>query len=281
MLAPLVTQQHYSAPLLRNEQEDKPQKLNIRRMQIASSGCSVESTLRSCAEELPPDRHPDYMPAQMLTHAPLLRVACFRHGESAANAGDATHDPMSIPLTEKGEQQALAISRCFADPPNIVIGSPFDRARQTAAPTLSRFPSTPIETWPIQEFTYLAPTKCAGTSAAQRRPWVETYWDTSDPTLVDGPGAESFAAFIERVRVVLNRLMKLLCSSDLTVVMFGHGQFFQAMRWLIETGAPIINADAMRAFRLIDQRSPIHNGDGFVATFDGQLWALEQGSLMR
>ncbi|WP_338154802.1 histidine phosphatase family protein [Burkholderia thailandensis] len=250
-------------------------------MLLPPSGRNEKSALPSCAEELPPDRQPDYMPAQMLTDAPVLRVACFRHGESAANAGDATHDPASIPLTEKGEQQALAISQCFADPPNIVIGSPFDRARQTAAPTLSRFPSTPIETWPIQEFTYLAPAKCVGTSAAQRRPWVEAYWDTSDPTLVDGPGAESFTAFIERVRVALNRLTKLPRSSDLTVVMFGHGQFFQAMRWLIETGAPIINADAMRAFRRIDQRSPIHNGDGFAATFDGQLWMLEQGSLMR
>ncbi|ANW51313.1 hypothetical protein A7U58_15235 [Burkholderia pseudomallei] len=83
------------------------------------------------------------------------------------------------------------------------------------------------------------------------------------------------------MRAALSRLTKLHCSSDLTMVMFGHGQFFQAMRWLIETGAPIINADAMRAFRLINQRSPMHNGDCFVATFDGRLWALEQDSLIR
>ncbi|KVE98199.1 hypothetical protein WJ01_07540 [Burkholderia vietnamiensis] len=217
----------------------------------------------------------------MLSDAPVLRVACFRHGESAANAGDATHDPASIPLTEKGQQQALRISRRFASPPDAVICSPFHRAQQTAAPTLSQFRLMPGETWPIQEFTYLAPARCAGTSAAQRRPLVEMYWDTSDPTFVDGPGAESFAAFIERVRTALNRLAKLHCSSDLAVVMFGHGQFFQAMRWLIETGAPIIDADAMRAFRLIDQRSPIHNGDGFVAAFDGRIWKLEQDTLMR
>lgn len=223
----------------------------------------------------------DDMPARTLTPAQILRVACFRHGESAANAGDATDNPASIPLTERGQQQAIMIARGFARPPSIVICSPFYRAQQTATPTLGQFPLTPCETWSIQEFTYLAPARCAGTSAAQRRPWVETYWDTSDPTLVDGPGAESFEAFIERVRAALNRLMKLPCSSDLTVAMFGHGQFFQAMRWLIETGAPIINADAMRTYRLIDQRSPIHNGDGFVATFDGRSWALEQDSLIR
>lgn len=240
----------------------------------------MEFALPSCAEELPPRWRSDQMPAQTPAHASVLRVACFRHGESAANAGDATHDPASIPLTEKGEQQALAISQRFAGPPNILICSPFHRAQQTAAPTLSRFPLTPSETWPIQEFTYLTPAKCAGTSAVQRRPWVETYWDTSEPTLVDGPGAESFAAFIQRVRAALSRLARLYCSSDITVAMFGHGQFLQAMRWLIETDTAIIDADAMGAFRLVDQRSPIQNGEGFVATFDGHLWMLEQRALM-
>ena len=90
--------------------------------------------------------------------------------------------------------------------------------------------------------------------AVQRRPWVETYWDTSDPALVDGPGAESFAAFIQRVRATLSRLARLFCSSDITVAMFGHGQFFQAMRWLIETDTAIIDADAMGAFRLPVER---------------------------
>lgn len=215
-----------------------------------------------------------YMPLQTPPHAPVVRVACFRHGESAANAGGATHDPASIPLTEKGEQQAVAISLRFASAPNRLICSPFYRAQQTAAPTVSRFPLTPTETWPIQEFTYLAPAKCAGTAAAQRRPWVQTYWSTSDPSYIDGPGAESFAAFIQRVRTALRDLVRLRSSSDVTVAMFGHGQFFQAMRWLIETGAANIDADAMRAFRLVDQRSPIHNGDGFVATFDGHLWTV-------
>ncbi|WP_321901220.1 histidine phosphatase family protein [Paraburkholderia tropica] len=212
---------------------------------------------------------------------PVLRVACFRHGESAANAGSATDDPASIPLTEAGQQQAFAISRRFTSPPNLIICSPFDRAQQTAAPTLRRFPHTPRETWPIQEFTYLTPAKCAGTSAAQRRPWVEAYWDICDPTLVDGPGAESFTAFVERAQAALKRLATLHSSSDVTVVMFGHGQFFQAMRWLIAPGARVDKAIFMRSFRLIDQRDPIHNGDGFVATFDGHSWLLEQDAQMR
>lgn len=36
----------------------------------------------------------------------MLTVHFVRHGESAANAGNATSDPALIPLTEKGWEQA-------------------------------------------------------------------------------------------------------------------------------------------------------------------------------
>ncbi|WP_089160210.1 histidine phosphatase family protein [Caballeronia sordidicola] len=207
---------------------------------------------------------------------PLLRVLCFRHGESAANAGHATSDPVSIPLTELGEQQAHAISQRLVESPSIVICSPFLRARQTAAPTLARFPAVRSDIWPVQEFTYLAPARCAGTSAQQRRPWVDAYWNAFNQTLVDGLGAESFSAFIERVLEALNRFRMLHNASDATAAMFGHGQFLQAMRWLIQNGDGVIDTDAMRSFRIVDQRSPIHNAGGFVATFDGRSWSVEQ-----
>lgn len=206
----------------------------------------------------------------------LLRVRCIRHGESAANAGRATSDPASIPLTELGEQQSHAISKCVAESPAIVICSPFLRAQQTAAPTLTQFPDVPSDIWPVQEFTYLAPARCEGTSAQQRRPWVHAYWNAYDPTLVDGPGAESFSAFIERVRDALNRLRMLHSASDTTAALFGHGQFLQAMRWLIQNVDVVIDSGAMRSFRSVDQRSPIHNANGFVATFDGWSWSVEQ-----
>jgi hypothetical protein len=33
------------------------------------------------------------------------------------------------------------------------------RTRQTAAPTIARFPDAPVKTWPIEEFTYLQPAR--------------------------------------------------------------------------------------------------------------------------
>lgn len=215
-----------------------------------------------------------HMRTKAPSKAPLLRVMCFRHGESHANAGCATDDPALIELTTQGQCQARAIGGLVGERPSIVICSPYLRAKQTAAPMIRRFPGTPYELWPIQEFTYLSPDRCRGTSPAQRRPWVDNFWRTSDPNLVDGPGAESFNEFIARVHNALNRLTSFHSTRDVTVAMFGHGQFFQAMRWLIQQGSKEIDHCAMCSFRQIDLNLPIRNAEGFVATFDGRRWAV-------
>lgn len=201
-----------------------------------------------------------------------LSVVFYRHGESAANAGQATTDPASIPLTDVGSRQAEAIARAFIQTPDLVVSSPFLRARQTAEPT-SVITGVPIQIWPIEEFTYLAPQRCQGTTAAPRRSWVEAYWDASNPDAVDGDGAESFIAFTERVRAALRRLEELYREPVSFVAMFGHGQFLQALQWLIETSLHSIDATAMRQFRTRDLARPIANGSSFTAVFDGKRWA--------
>lgn len=102
----------------------------------------------------------------------MKHVRLIRHGESTANTGEASMDHASIPLTPKGVEQAHLVSRSFTHAPALIVASPFSRAQATAKASIAAFPSTPLETWPIQEFTYLEPARCVNTTVAQRRAWV-------------------------------------------------------------------------------------------------------------
>lgn len=201
---------------------------------------------------------------------PIIR--CIRHGESTTNAGaPAGDDPALTPLTPKGREQALEVSRSFAEAPELIVCSPFLRTQETAAPTQARFSEAPTEVWPVQEFNYLAHARCAGTTGDQRRPWVQAYWDAADPFAVDGPGAESFADLMSRVGAALERLSALAVAS---AAMFSHGQFLQALRWRIACQTSVIDSGAMRAFRTFSRAAPIGNADGFNVIWNGRAWSL-------
>lgn len=174
-----------------------------------------------------------------------VKAIFIRHGESTANTGLASTDIASIALTERGREQAQHIALEWDEPPTLIVTSPFLRTRQTAAPTIARFPGVPVETWPVEEFTYLQPGRWNGTAAAERRPHVEGYWTTADPHYCDGEGAESFADFLRRVEAILARLAELPMGS--LVYVFGHGQFIQAARSII-MDAELDDSRKMRAF---------------------------------
>lgn len=193
------------------------------------------------------------------------KVFLIRHGESAANAGLATCDPATIPLTAAGEEQArLAAGKI--DSPTLIVSSPFERAMATAQLLRDRYPNTPFGEWVIQEFTYLDPARCAGTTVSDRREWVREYWSRADPHYLDGPGAETFAQFLLRVVKFLHRLSNL--AGDCRIAAFGHGQFFNAARWIMETGGlPEKVSDIlershtpMSDFLMFDLLNPIENG---------------------
>lgn len=202
----------------------------------------------------------------------MLTVHFVRHGESAANAGTATSDPAWIPLTEKGWAQARAVAESFAHPPGLIVTSPYERAADTAKPTIERFPGVAVEIWPAEEFTYLSPARCANTTAAERKPWVDSYWLSADPEFTDGPGTESFAGLIQRARECLRRLHGMTG----TVVVFGHGQFMQAVRWLITESPERIDAEVMRAFRKFDLENIIVNGQLITIKHDTQRWLSDK-----
>ena len=130
-----------------------------------------------------------------------MRAIFIRHGESTANTGLASADVASIALTQRGEGEASRIAQEWSEVPSLIVTSPFQRTKQTAAPTIARFPGVTVEIWPIEEFTYLQPARWNGTASADRRPHVERYWTAADPAYCDGEGAESRAIDAEETGI--------------------------------------------------------------------------------
>lgn len=202
----------------------------------------------------------------------MKKVRLIRHGESTANAGAATIDHASIPLTAKGLEQAAVVATGFHAQPDLIISSPFTRAQATASATITRFSMAATETWPIQEFTYLAPARCINTTVADRKAWVDEYWARADPAYVHGEGAESFAGFIQRVERFLDQLAG---APGNQVAVFSHGQFMSALAWLLVRQPACIDSEMMLDWRAYEIENHIDNCWGYSITErpDG-TWSL-------
>ena len=186
----------------------------------------------------------------------MIRVWLIRHGESESNAGLPSRDPGSIPLTARGHRQAEQIARLFAEPPALIVTSPYTRARQTAQPAISRFPAAAVQEWPVQEFTYLGDLHDRPTTAREREPWVRAYWDRADPQQASG-GAESFAGLLSRLGDFLSRLR---AEQSGPVAVFTHGLFMRAVAWSLLTGVTSPDEADMRRFRSFASRYLVANG---------------------
>ncbi|MBH1965374.1 MAG: histidine phosphatase family protein [Comamonadaceae bacterium] len=185
-----------------------------------------------------------------------LRLWLVRHGQSTANAGAPASDPLQTPLTSLGLEQARAAALQVGVAPDLLVASPMRRAAQTADALHARWPETSRETWPISEFTYLSPPRCIGTTGPQRSEWVSDYWDRCLPEHVDGEGAESFAAFMSRVRDFHDRAT----ARGGFIVAVGHGQFFRAYAWA-RSLAFAATPETMREFRRREVADPMRNGE--------------------
>ncbi|VVP13940.1 hypothetical protein PS850_03513 [Pseudomonas fluorescens] len=191
----------------------------------------------------------------------MKHVRLIRHGESAANAGEASLDHATIPLTPKGVEQAYVVAQSFNHAPALIVASPFSRAQATAMATLAAFPATPFETWPIHEFTYLEPVRCSNTTLAMRREWVGAYWSRSDPAFRDGEGAESFLDSVFRVQSFLGQIAEHPAQD---IAVFSHGQFINALAWLIERKPQQIDGQALADCREYDITNHVPNGFGYM-----------------
>lgn len=191
-----------------------------------------------------------------------MKAIFIRHGQSTGNAGIPCDDLALLELTQKGWDQSGEVAAQWNRKPNLIVTSPYLRAKQTARPTSQRFPDIPVEVWPIQEFTYLQPSRWNGTSSTERMPFIERYWAAADPDYCDGEGAESFNSLLSRVEAALRRLEGF--PEEALVYLFSHGQFIQATR------SVITRPGRTTAERMLDFWKP-----GVAAIGNAELLALE------
>ena len=176
-----------------------------------------------------------------------------------------------IPLTELGWEQARSLAAQWEFVPSRIVMSRFLRARQTAEPTISRFPDVPVETWPIHEFTYWDMANWSGSMPELELEEVERFWRAADPVHRKGGTAESFGELLGRARAALLRLERM--GADGPVLLFTHGHFMQALRHdLNHPGWS--DEQKMSTFREVDEAFKVLNTERMTLKFDGKEWRL-------
>lgn len=200
----------------------------------------------------------------------MVAVWFIRHGESEANAGLPTVHPVTTSITEKGIKQAKQIALAIPQPPCLIVTSPYIRTKQTAQPTIDRFPDVPHIEWQVQEFTFLTPAHYHNTTIHQRRPRVDAYWEKCDPLFVDGEGAESFSIMIDRVQQMRSKIEQL---NEKFVVVFSHGRFMRAILWVFLTNKTEPTPSTMRRFWAFSESISVPNGSILKTQFEaGEVW---------
>jgi len=156
-----------------------------------------------------------------------------RHAQSVSNAGLVVDVPSLAPLSIDGEQQARDLADAITDAPDLIVTSVTLRSVQTAAPLSEKFPTVPVEIWPVHEFYFIPSEKIVNTSFDERRQMLAEYFDRNDPDFVGGAGCESFNQFIARVREFLARL-----DHSKNIIIVSHGHFMRGLQ-LVQSGEAI------------------------------------------
>src|SRR3954470_10196100 len=211
--------------------------------------CARGSKPKACSELLPAPRFVSPMRQRW-----PARLWLVRHGQSAGNvardaataAGKAVIDlqvrDVDVPLSPLGERQAAALGHWFAalpesERPEVVLASPYVRARQTAkaiceAGGVTEAARQPIvdERWREREFGLWDRL----TNAGVRR----KYPDQAEQRAIMGkfyhrpPGGESWADVILRLRSALDTIS--LHHADRRVLIVCHQVVVLCLRYILE-----------------------------------------------
>jgi probable phosphoglycerate mutase len=191
----------------------------------------------------------------------MSTILLIRHGESESNAGLPTSDSKAIKLTSLGLKQAQWIADEIQEShlsPDLIVTSSYRRAIDTARPTRNLFPSAHVrEDWPIHEFNYLTSWSGGNSTIEDRRLYVATYWELSDPQYLDDPGSETFEQFVKRAQRVLTDLKN---TAHETVSIFSHQQFICALLWLSQYDHIPMCPETMREYKDFLEATPVPNG---------------------
>ena len=179
-----------------------------------------------------------------MTRSSHREVWFIRHGESVANAGARTIEAATYPLSNLGFRQAGQLAAALEVEPDLIVVSPYVRARQTAEPAIRRFPNARVEEWRVHEVQYLSPALCVDTTQDDRNGMALAYWQRCDPHHAEAE-AESFAEFCARVGDAIESAAR---RSERRIFVFCHGRVMQAIAWLVLTRPAAIDGAAMREF---------------------------------
>jgi len=153
----------------------------------------------------------------------------------------------------------------FFLPPDLIITSPYERTKQTAAPLIEKFPNVPVEEWPIQEFTYLSLDRCNGTTILERKPWTEEYWKKENPFYSDGDGAESWLSFMNRASDIIE---KIKARKERFIVLFSHEYFIAAIKYILSKEEFEITPNHIKDFRQYFLSNRVPNASKVEFTFN-------------
>ena len=194
----------------------------------------------------------------------------IRHGESVSNADLPTTHPAASELTEKGHREAEYVAQAFTTRPDLIVVSPYIRARQTAVPTINRFDPVNVVEWPIEEFSYLHPERYNGTTGSQRWPEAWAYWERMNPLENEGGEGESFAEMLVRVQAMEEQLRQ---TPEPFVALFSHGLFLRAFLWMSLTGICEATANTMERYLHFSRGLSMPNGSILKTQFeaDGRI----------
>jgi len=177
-----------------------------------------------------------------------------RHGQSAGNvARDAAHEAghseidinirdVDVPLSELGERQAQALGHWFAsfpehEKPEVVLSSPYVRARQTAravceAGGVAGEARPPIVDERLREREFGIFDRLTGRGIRERYPDLAEHRALLGKFYHRAPGGESWADVIQRLRGALDTIS--LHHADRRVLIVCHQVVVLCIRYILE-----------------------------------------------